>query len=103
MAELEGEDAKALWGYLCKEWDQENNVDQYPGRKLIKYNFFMLQADVLPEMAFSATRKRLVHSHECVDSTDTQVVDDTDDDTVDSSKAVDQGGVHESEATGNEL
>jgi hypothetical protein len=66
LAGLEGEDADALWGYLCKEWDRENNIELYPGRQLVKYNFFMLQADVLPEMAFSATRKRLVHSHNCV-------------------------------------
>ena len=26
----------------------------------------MLQADVLPNMGFSATRKRLIHSYECV-------------------------------------
>jgi hypothetical protein len=66
LAELEGEDAEALWGYLCKHWDQENDVDANPGRKLLKYNFFMLQADVLPNMGFSATRKRLVHTYECV-------------------------------------
>lgn len=27
---------------------------------------FMLQADVLPNMGFSATRKRLIHSHDCL-------------------------------------
>ena len=26
----------------------------------------MLQADVLPNMGFSATRKRLIHSHDCL-------------------------------------
>jgi hypothetical protein len=66
LAELEGDDADALWGYLCKQWDRENDVDNNPGRKLLRYNFFMLQADVLPQMAFSATRKRLVHSYECM-------------------------------------
>ena len=66
LAELEGEDAEALWGYLCKQWDSENNVEEYHGRKLLRFNFFMLQADVLPDMAFSATRKRLVRSYECV-------------------------------------
>ena len=30
------------------------------GRQLLRYNFFMLQADVLPNMGFSATRKRLI-------------------------------------------
>lgn len=67
LAELEGEDAEALWGYLCKEWDRENNVseDANQGRKLLRFNFFMLQADVLPNMGFSSTRKRLVYSHEC--------------------------------------
>jgi hypothetical protein len=73
LAELEGEDAEALWGYLCKQWDQENNVESNPGRQLLRYNFFMLQADVLPNMAFSSTRKRLVHSYECVkEDADTQ-------------------------------
>lgn len=62
LAELEGADGEALWGYLCKEWDEENS----PDKKLIRYNFFMLQADVLPNMSFSATRKRLIHSHECL-------------------------------------
>lgn len=67
MAELKGEEADALWGYLCKQWDQENDVvNKNPGRQLLRYNFFMLQADVLPNMAFSSTRKRLVHSYECV-------------------------------------
>jgi len=66
LAGLEGEDADALWGYLCREWDRENDVENAPGRKLIKYNFFMLQADVLPEMTFSATRKRLIQSYDCV-------------------------------------
>jgi hypothetical protein len=66
LAELEGEDAEALWGYLCKQWDEENHIDDNPGRKLLRYNFFMLQADVLPNMAFSSTRKRLVHTYECV-------------------------------------
>lgn len=66
LADLEGEDAEVLWGYLCKQWDDENNAEQNPGRKLLRYNFFMLQADVLPNMGFSSTRKRLVHSYECV-------------------------------------
>lgn len=69
LADLEGEDADALWDYLCHEWDEENDADNAnPGRKLLRYNFFMLQADVLPNMGFSSTRKRLVHSHECVPS-----------------------------------
>ena len=34
------------------------------GKKLLRFNFFMLQADVLPNMGFSATRKRLIHSHD---------------------------------------
>ncbi|CAB9499499.1 Inherit from NOG: HTTM domain protein [Seminavis robusta] len=66
LAELQGEDGEALWSYLCRQWDQDNHVDQLPGRQLIKFNFFMLQADVLPNMGFSATRKRLIHSYECV-------------------------------------
>jgi hypothetical protein len=68
LAELDGEDGDALWQYLCKQWDDENRVDVpgNGGRRLLRYNFFMLQADVLPNMGFSATRKRLVHSHDCL-------------------------------------
>jgi hypothetical protein len=66
LAELDGEDGEVLWGYLCKQWDLENDVEHNPGRKLLRFNFFMLQSDVLPNMAFSSTRKRLVHSFECV-------------------------------------
>jgi hypothetical protein len=65
LAELDGDEAEALWGYLCREWDRENNIKENPGRQLLRYNFFMLQADVLPNMGFSSTRKRLVYSHEC--------------------------------------
>ena len=36
------------------------------GKKLLRFNFFMLQADVLPNMGFSAMRKRLIHSHDCL-------------------------------------
>ena len=74
LAGLEGEDAEALWGYLCKEWDRANNVVENPGRKLLRYNFFMLQADVLPEMAFSQTRKRLIYSYECVPQADDNII-----------------------------
>lgn len=66
LAELEGEEAEALWSYLCRQWDDENNVAEgNEGRKLLRYNFFMLQADVLPNMGFSATRKRLIYSYDC--------------------------------------
>jgi hypothetical protein len=68
LADLDGAEGDALWGYLCKEWDKENSVADNPGRQLVKYNFFMLQADVLPEMRFSATRKRLVKTYECASS-----------------------------------
>lgn len=68
LAELDGEDGDALWGYLCRQWDDEMNVNVpgNGGKRLLRYNFFMLQADVLPDMGFSATRKRLVHSHDCL-------------------------------------
>lgn len=66
LAELEGEEGEALWSYLCRQWDYENDVyNGNKGRKLLRYNFFMLQADVLPNMGFTATRKRLIHSHDC--------------------------------------
>lgn len=69
LAELEGEDGEALWSYLCRQWDEENGVNDGggdDGKKLLRFNFFMLQADVLPNMGFSATRKRLIHSHDCL-------------------------------------
>lgn len=66
LADLKGEDGEVLWSYLCKQWDRENDADRFPERKLLKFNFFMLQADVLPNMGFSATRKRLIHSHDCL-------------------------------------
>ena len=65
LAGLDGEDADALWGYLCQEWNRENSFAESPGRELVKFNFFMLQADVLPNMGFSATRKRLIMTYVC--------------------------------------
>ena len=44
--------------------------------EVMKFNFFMLQADVLPNMGFSATRKRLIHSHDCL--SDTNFVEQSD-------------------------
>ena len=41
LAGLEGEDGEVLWRYLCDEWDRENNVSDNPGRKLLRYNFFI--------------------------------------------------------------
>jgi hypothetical protein len=70
LAGLEGEDGDRLWRYLCDEWDREHHVSENPDQQLIKYNFFMLQADVLPEMRFSATRKRLIRSYACVEQGD---------------------------------
>jgi hypothetical protein len=67
LAELSGEDGEVLWSYLCRQWDDENGVNKgNDGKKLLRFNFFMLQADVLPSMGFSATRKRLIHSHDCL-------------------------------------
>jgi hypothetical protein len=65
LAELRGRYGEALWGYLCREWDRDNRAGDNPGRKLVRYNFFMLQADVLPNMMFSPTRKRLIRAFEC--------------------------------------
>jgi len=74
LAGLEGEDGDVLWKYLCREWDKEHDVDGLNhGKKLVKFNFFMLQADVLPEMQFSATRKRLVKSFNCVSNVEEPV------------------------------
>ena len=69
LAELEGESGEALWSYLCRQWDSNNLADSdNPGRKLVRFKFFMLQADVLPEMGFSATRKRLIKEYNCTGS-----------------------------------
>jgi len=65
LAGLEGKDGEALWGYLCEEWNTSEEVKRNPGKRLLRFNFFMLQADVLPNMGFSATRKRLIHSQIC--------------------------------------
>ncbi|GKY92796.1 hypothetical protein MPSEU_000249300 [Mayamaea pseudoterrestris] len=71
LAGLEGEDGEALWSYLCKEWDRENKIGvDNLNRHLVRFNFFMLQADILPNMGFTETRKRLVHSYECPPLTD---------------------------------
>mmetsp|Transcript_13917 Transcript_13917/g.29374 ORF Transcript_13917/g.29374 Transcript_13917/m.29374 type:complete len:508 (+) Transcript_13917:315-1838(+) len=81
LAELSGEDGEVLWGYLCRQWDDENGVNDgsglNKGRQLLRYNFFMLQADVLSNMRFSATRKRLIHSHDCTSSNNFAVGDET--------------------------
>mmetsp|Transcript_3247 Transcript_3247/g.5909 ORF Transcript_3247/g.5909 Transcript_3247/m.5909 type:complete len:529 (-) Transcript_3247:1099-2685(-) len=65
LAELDGEEGFVLWNYLCHEWNTQQNVAHYPGRRLKYFNFFMLQADVLPNMGFSSTRKRLIQAHVC--------------------------------------
>jgi len=75
LAELNGEEGDALWNYLCNEWDREHKFD--PNKKLLRYNFFMLQADVLPNMGFSPTRKRLIHSHSCFDRTNETSISST--------------------------
>lgn len=71
LAELKGEEGEVLWSYLCRQWDEENRVYEAgnEGKKLLKFNFFMLQADVKPNMGFSATRKRLIHAHDCLSNT----------------------------------
>lgn len=76
LAGLEGEDGDALWRYLCWEWNNRHAVNGHPEKELLRYNFFMLQADVLPNMGFSATRKRLIKSFECVPSPVTETASD---------------------------
>ena len=79
LAELDGDDGEALWSYLCRQWDDKNGVNEEGNdgsRKLLRYNFFMLQADVLPNMGFSATRKRLMHSHDCLSNDNFAVKED---------------------------
>jgi len=68
LVDLQGEEKEALWSYLCKQWDHEHSPTSESsdaGKKLLRYNFFMLKADVLPNMGFSWPRKRLIHSHIC--------------------------------------
>ena len=91
LAELQGEEAQVLWRYLCDEWDRENQANLYPGRRLVKYNFFMLQADVLPNMAFSATRKRHIVSFDCLPTESMSGSTDNDDELPD---VVDHVGGH---------
>ncbi|GMH63570.1 hypothetical protein TrST_g265 [Triparma strigata] len=50
----------SLWNYLCHEFE-ENNDDL----KIVKYNFFMLQSSVLPNLAFGPTSKRRIISWDC--------------------------------------
>ena len=62
------EDSNALWSYLCYKC----NMLLYPitkngtnPKELLPYKFYMLQADVVPNLAFSPTRKRLIQSYHC--------------------------------------
>jgi len=62
------EDSDALWSYLCYEWNTLRHPNNSTNPKeLIRFKFYMLQADVLPDMAFSPTRKRLTQSYHCKD------------------------------------
>jgi len=54
-----------LWQYLCNEW---NYFHEEENKRLLRFNFFMLQADVLPNIHFTSTRKRLIYSHVCENS-----------------------------------
>lgn len=107
MAELDGDDGEALWSYLCRQWDDENGVNEEGNdgsRKLLRYNFFMLQADVLPNMGFSATRKRLMHSHDCLSNANFAAKEDTSGEDFDfaSSSSVDAEEEEEEEVVENE-
>jgi hypothetical protein len=68
LVELGGEDRDASWSSLCQQSDNEENgnVPGNGGKRVLRYNFFMPHADVLPDMRFLATRKRLAHSHNCL-------------------------------------
>jgi hypothetical protein len=65
LAGIEGDEGDVLWGYLCDEWNREHDASHHPETKLQEFNFFMLQANVLPNMGFSTTRKRLIKSIQC--------------------------------------
>ena len=67
LGEMGNEEHNALWNYLCYQWDVEHDVVNHPERKLLRFNFFMLQADILPNMGFSSTRKRLIQEFVCDD------------------------------------
>ncbi|GMI11501.1 hypothetical protein TrLO_g15481 [Triparma laevis f. longispina] len=66
LKEMDSEfEKRALWNYLCRQWNEEHPD---PNSQLLKFNFFMLQADVLPELSFGETRKRHIISWDCVTS-----------------------------------
>jgi len=55
----------ALWSYLCREWNTRQTNNNDTTKQLLRFKFYMLQADVLPNMGFSSTRKRLIRSYDC--------------------------------------
>ena len=67
---LDGQFHHRVWTYLCTEW----NTRQPPSARVVRYSFFMLQADIEPGLSYSAVRKRLIHSHECSQPTPGEVV-----------------------------
>jgi hypothetical protein len=50
-----------LWTYLCDEWNRQHT----PEERVERYHFYMLKADILPDMSYSAPVKRLIVSHYC--------------------------------------
>lgn len=58
---IDGAFRDRMWNYLCKEWNANHSDDE----KVLKYSFFMLQADILPDLQYTDVRKRLIHSHVC--------------------------------------
>jgi hypothetical protein len=56
--------ATGLWDFLCREWNDDMRHSRGDD-KLLRFNFFMLSADILPNLQYGETRKRLIISHEC--------------------------------------
>lgn len=67
---LDAQFHRRVWTYLCTEW----NTRQPPSARVLRYSFFMLQADIEPGLSYSAVRKRLIHSHECLQPTPGEAV-----------------------------
>lgn len=95
LAGIDGEEGNVLWGYLCDEWNR-----QHHDMELEEFNFFMLQADVLPNMGFSVTRKRLIRSFKCVDD---GAVDDESLNVISNDEATGEGNHDDDEHPGDEL
>ena len=49
------------WAYLCDAWNKANP----PSARVLRYNFWMLRADIKPDLQYGAVTKRLIRAQEC--------------------------------------